>query len=207
MSTGHLSQPGTAGLWGSPVTGSAGRATTFWLLPPQRRQLFGQAPGGIVMWQLQLAAGPAGDGQLRRGHHHCHHGHPVPCCPTGHRTAGVGWQVLGFGVCWCPEDAVPSQSSHDPSPCPVAQCGAHGTKFPSFHRCSVLPALGCHHAVAKPTGGQTQGWCSAGWGCLGPLSWYSPSPRGVIAPLHPWGPCTPHAGPAWALGAPSWAPH
>lgn len=104
----HRSQPGTAGPWRSPVTGSAGSATTFRLLPPQQRRLLGQAPGRIVMWQLQLAAGPAGDGQLRCGHLRCHRGHRVLCHPTGYCTAGVGWQVLEFGLCQrmrCPASA------------------------------------------------------------------------------------------------------
>lgn len=61
------------------------------------------------------------------------------------------------------------------------------------HTCSVPPALGCHHAVGKPTGGK-----SKSWGQLGGGAWYSPAPWGVIAPLHPQGQCTPYAGPAWA---------
>lgn len=51
----------------------------------------------------------------------------------------------------------------------------------SSHRCSV-PALGCHHAVAKPTGGQTQGLALSWVGVPGTLELVQPLSTGCHCP-------------------------
>lgn len=91
---------------------------------------------------------------------------------------------------WCPARAAMSL--------PHAQWPSVGlmglnSRLSSSHRCSVPPALGCHHAVAKPTGGQTQGLALSWVGVPGTLELVQPLSTGCHCPpasmgtMHP--PC------------------
>lgn len=166
-------------LWGGHCAGHCGAAlgspvrpallAAPWpsgFLPPQSRRLFGQAPGRIVMWQLQPAAG-AWQGLADEPR-------PPPCSlpPQGDTQPWRGlergdgcriWGVLVPGGCGAQPGAAAS-----PSPCPVA--GGPQLVWGSERGAAVCPAVlagGGARGSAVGVSGSRAGGSRQRWGIPG----------------------------------------